>query len=316
MTTAPVPDEALDPDLDPDRFEVHRAELAPGFTIAYVREGIGGVPLLLLHGYPETKRIWWRNIQPLADAGFEVIVPDLRGCGDSDLAPDDFYDPAAYAVDTHALVHGVLGHERCVAAAGDVGGVAMIDLALRYPGFVTRMCLFNTVAPDLPELYAAAGVAPDPPRHERPASDYYVRQSEDAEGLIAELDTPARRRAYIADFYGHRLWASPGTFTPEAVAFMTEPFADASKLRASWGPYEIAAGKRALSDLPHLFERVEVPTLVLYGPDDHVVFPNFPDKCALAFTECIGPFVVTGAGHFLQWEQAEVLNRALAAFLR
>ena len=34
---------------------------------------------MLLHGWPETKRIWWRNIEPLAEAGFEVIVPDLRG---------------------------------------------------------------------------------------------------------------------------------------------------------------------------------------------------------------------------------------------
>ena len=67
--------------------------------------------------------------------------------------------------------------------------------------------------------------------------------------------------------------------------------------------------------MPHLFEKSDVPTLVLYGPDDHVVWPNFPQKCAVAFTECIGPFVVPGAGHFLQWEQADVLNNALRYFL-
>lgn len=50
------------------------------------------------------------------------------------------------------------------------------------------------------------------------------------------------------------------------------------------------------------------------GPEDHVTWSNFPDKCAVAFTECIGPFVVLGAGHFLQWEQAGILNRALAHF--
>ena len=75
-----------------------------GLEIAYVREGEGGYPLLLLHGWPETKRIWWRNIEPLAAAGFEVIVPDLRGFGDSGLAPDGFYDPATHARDLHALV--------------------------------------------------------------------------------------------------------------------------------------------------------------------------------------------------------------------
>ena len=63
--------------LDPDAFEIHRARVRERVDLAFVREGIGGFPLLLVHGYPETKRIWWRNIAPLAEAGFEVIVPDL-----------------------------------------------------------------------------------------------------------------------------------------------------------------------------------------------------------------------------------------------
>src|SRR5436305_13821318 len=67
-------------------FTLHRAQIR-GVEIAYLREGVGGFPLLLLHGWPETKRIWWRNVAPLAEAGFEVIVPDLRGFGDSGLAP-------------------------------------------------------------------------------------------------------------------------------------------------------------------------------------------------------------------------------------
>jgi pimeloyl-ACP methyl ester carboxylesterase len=54
-------------------FQVHRASVR-GVEIAYLREGVGGFPLVLLHGWPETKRIWWRNVRPLADAGFEVIV--------------------------------------------------------------------------------------------------------------------------------------------------------------------------------------------------------------------------------------------------
>ncbi|MGZ4796225.1 MAG: alpha/beta fold hydrolase, partial [Acidimicrobiia bacterium] len=83
--------------LDPNRFTIHRATLSTGATLAYVREGVGGVPLLLVHGWPETKRIWWRNIGPLAAAGFEVVAPDFRGHGDSSLAPDDFYDIAAFS---------------------------------------------------------------------------------------------------------------------------------------------------------------------------------------------------------------------------
>ena len=300
--------------LDPNAFDIHRSEVADGLTLAYLREGAGGFPLVLIHGYPETKRIWWRNIAPLAAAGFEVIVPDLRGFGDSDLAPDGFYDPAAFATDLRTLVHDRLGHDRCALVAGDLGGVVAMDLGLRHPGFVAKQCLFNSVPPVLPEQYAAAGIPPDPDRRDKPTADYYLRQGADAEGLLAELDTPERRRAYIADFYGHRLWASPGSFGPDDVAFMTEPFADAAKLRASWGCYEVGLGKRPLSEVPRLFETSPIPTLVLWGPDDHVIMPNWSEKCAVAFPECIGPFTVAGAGHFLMWEQAELLNRSLSHF--
>ena len=73
-------------DTDPARFATHFA--APrGFRQAYVHEGAGGVPVVCVHGWPETKRIFWRVIEPLADAGFEVIVPDLRGFGESERRP-------------------------------------------------------------------------------------------------------------------------------------------------------------------------------------------------------------------------------------
>jgi pimeloyl-ACP methyl ester carboxylesterase len=280
--------------LDPRAFTVRRATVRDGLELSFVHEGVGGTPILLVHGYPETKRIWWRNIRALAAAGFEVIAPDLRGHGDSDLAADGFYDIAAFSVDLHALVHDVLGHGRCVAVGGDVGGPVVYDLSLRYPGFVDRLSYFNTLPPSLDALYAEAGIPPDGPHAERPTADYFVRQGADADGLLAELDTPARRRAYIADMYGHRLWAAPGSFTRDEIDFMTEPYADAGKLRASWGVYEGATGKRAPSDIPRLFEQNPTPALVLYGAADNVWLPN--------------------AGHFVQWEAAGVLNRSLRWF--
>jgi pimeloyl-ACP methyl ester carboxylesterase len=302
-------------ELDGDAFRVHRAEVRDGVEIAFLREGDGGRPLLLVHGWPETKRIWWRNIEPLSAAGFEVIVPDLRGFGDSSVANDGFYDLAAMARDMHALVHDVLGHERCTAAGGDVGGGVIQDLGLRFEGFIERQCIFNTVLPLLLEQYEQAGIGPQVSREVRMAGDYFLRQGREGEALAAELDTADKRRRYIAQFYGSRFWAAPGTFTNADVDFMTEPFADAGKLRASFGVYESALRTRPLSEPPRFFETNPVPTLVLYGPEDHVIQRDFPERCEVVFTERIGPLLVPRAGHFLQWERADLLNQCLIYFL-
>jgi pimeloyl-ACP methyl ester carboxylesterase len=245
----------------------------------------------------------------------EVIVPDLRGFGDSGLAPDGFYDLAAHARDVHALLAGVLGHERCAAAGGDLGGGVIQDLGLRFAGFVERQLLFNSVLPLLPAEYRAAGLAVAPPREMRMAAHYFLRQGREADALATELDSPARRRRYVGEFYGHRFWATPGAFSRAEVDFMTEPFADPQRLRAGWGNYESALGTRPLSEPPRFFEVSSVPTLALYGPDDHVLWRDFPEMCEVAFTELIGPFVVPRAGHFLQWERAELFNRTVAYFL-
>jgi pimeloyl-ACP methyl ester carboxylesterase len=298
-----------------DAFPVEHAEVRPGVSIAYVRAGQGGYPLLLVHGWPETKRIWWRNIAPLATAGFEVIVPDLRGYGDSGLAPDGFYDLAAHGRDMHALLSDVLGHERCCAVGGDLGGGVIQDLALRFDGFVERQVLFNCVLPLLGNAYEQAGIETAPTPELRMAADYFVRQGREADALAAELDSPERRRRYVSDFYGHRFWAAPGAFARADVDFMTEPFADPQRLRAGWGNYESALGTRPSSEPPRFFEVSDVPTLALYGAEDHVIYRQFPQMCEVAFRELIGPFVVQRAGHFLQWERAALLNRSVAYFL-
>lgn len=294
----------------PDAFAIHREAVADDMQIAFVREGVGGYPLVLVHGYPETKRIWWRNVRPLAEAGFEVIVPDLRGYGDSDLSAKDEYDLVLYSRDLYALVHDVLGHERCGLIAGDVGGTVICDMANRYPGFVDRMIFFNTVAPtvvDRADWYAERGLPLMALDDEGPTGDYRIKQGRHPEALIAELDTPARRRQWVRDCYEHRLWASPGAFEEDDYAFMTEPFAEAERLAASWAPYQLAHG-RPMSEMPLLMQPVEVPTMVLYGPDDHVVPTDFPKRCEIAFPNRVGPLVIPECGHFLQWERADVLN--------
>jgi pimeloyl-ACP methyl ester carboxylesterase len=299
----------------PDAFTIHRAEVADGLSLAYVHEGVGGRPLLLIHGYPETKRIWWRNIEALVAAGYEVIVPDLRGHGDSDLSADDTYDIVTYSRDLHTLAHDVLGHESCGVVGGDVGGVVAVDMVHRFPGFVEGLCFFDTVPPILLDEYAAAGIDLGSIRAigDGPSGDYRRRQGGEPDVLAAELNSPALRRNWVGAMYGPRLWASPGTFTDADVDFMTEPWADEARLRAGWAVYQLGFG-RVAAENPIMDRPVTVPTLVFYGADDQVVGPDFIHCCEVAFPNRVGPLVLPGAGHFLQWERADIFNPTVAVF--
>ena len=293
----------------PDAFEIHRAEVAEGLRLAYLREGEGGYPLLLVHGYPETKRVWWRNIRPLVEAGYEVIVPDLRGYGDSDLSEKDEYDLVLYSRDVFTLMHDVLGHERFGVIGGDVGGAVIVDMANRFPDNVEKMIFFNTVAPLVPDeadWYAEQGLSMNP-LEDGPSGDYRIRQGREHAALRAELDTPARCRQWVRDFYEHRLLASPYSFEEADYDFMTEPFGDLERLAAGWAPYQLQWG-RPMSEPPLMAQKVETPTLILYGPDDQVVPKDFAKRCEIAFSHRTGPLVVPECGHFLQWERADVLN--------
>ena len=290
-------------------FPLHRRVVRPGVELAFWRLGPSGGPgLLLVHGWPETKRIWARVVQPLADAGLDVVVPDLRGFGDSGLAPDGFYDVATHARDLHALMAS-LGHEAFALCAGDLGGPVVIDLGLRFPGAVVRQVLFNCPLPVLPDM-------PPVPARSLSATDYYRAQGKEADALAASLRTPEDRNAYVRTFYTSRFWAAPGAFGYADARWHAEPFEDAEKLRASFANYEHAVGARPWAEKPRFLERVAVETLALHGPDDHVIPEDWPDRARIAFERLVGPFVVPRCGHFLPWEQPEVLAGALIAFLR
>jgi pimeloyl-ACP methyl ester carboxylesterase len=308
-----------DPDIDPGRFDVHHAS-PRGFAQAFVREGAGGVPLVCVHGWPESKRIFWKVIAPLADAGFEVIVPDLRGFGDSDVGPDGFHDVPSHARDLYALVHDHLGHERVVLIGGDLGGPVVQDLALRYPAWVDRLVLFNSPLPFDKERMAGMRTRPA-----AEASDYYVRQGTDADGLAAELRSPEQRRRYIATFYTSRFWAHPGAFVAPGAApgrfggsavvdFHTEPFADPAKLRASFGAYQSTFDAAARSELPLLRRNEATPALLLFGTSDHVLYPEFDRMAAQVFPRHVGPFLLRDCGHFVPWEAPHALVSGTAAF--
>lgn len=104
--------------------------------------------MVLLHGHPRTHTTWYRVAPALAQAGFAVVCPDLRGYGRSSKPePDEkheVYCDRAMAADVVALMHR-LGHRRFAVVGHDRGSYVAYRTALDHPDFVSRLGVLDSV---------------------------------------------------------------------------------------------------------------------------------------------------------------------------
>ena len=130
-----------------DGFELMWVDVADGVRLR-VRVGGSGSPVVLLHGHPRTHTTWHRVAPLLADAGFTVVCPDLRGYGGS-TAPDPLPDHAqaskrAMAADVVTLMEQ-LGHTGFAVAGHDRGSYVAFRLAMDHPEHVTHLAVLDSV---------------------------------------------------------------------------------------------------------------------------------------------------------------------------
>lgn len=123
-----------------------------GIRTHWVEQG-SGPAIVLCHGFPHLWYSWRHQIPVLVNAGWRVIVPDMRGMGETDAPPE----PDAYGVDDICRdLLGLLDHlgiEQAVFAGLDFGAFAIYDLALRHPARVRAVIgLENPAAPHNPEM--------------------------------------------------------------------------------------------------------------------------------------------------------------------
>jgi pimeloyl-ACP methyl ester carboxylesterase len=119
----------------------HHYEVVDGVRLHYAEAGpSSGEPVLLQHGWPQHWWMWRDLIGPLADRGFRVIAPDLRGHGWSSKPAGD-YRKDALMRDILGLLD-TLGIERVRYVGHDWGGYAGMLAALRHPERIDRfVCL-------------------------------------------------------------------------------------------------------------------------------------------------------------------------------
>src|SRR6266571_4154953 len=125
-------------------FSDHLAEVN-GVRLHYFIGGKGS-PVVLLHGYAETSHMWL-PIMPLLAKNHTVIVPDLRGAGDSSK-PESGYDKKNMAVDIHSLVVS-LGFKRAEVVGHDIGLMVAYAYAAQFPQETDRLVLMDALLPGI-----------------------------------------------------------------------------------------------------------------------------------------------------------------------
>ncbi len=105
-----------------------------------------GSPVVLLHGYAESSHMWF-PIMPLLAENHTVIVPDLRGAGDSSK-PESGYDKKNMAVDIHDLVTS-LGFNHASVVGHDIGLMVAYAYAAQFPQETDRPVLMDAFLPGI-----------------------------------------------------------------------------------------------------------------------------------------------------------------------
>jgi pimeloyl-ACP methyl ester carboxylesterase len=122
-----------------DDFTTHRIQTAPGVNL-FVREAGEGAPLILLHGWPQ-HGLMWHTVAPALAEEFRVIVPDLRGAGNSSI-PAGGYDKVTMAADI-VTVMDALDIPTARVAGYDLGSGVAYALAAGHRDRVTHLAVME-----------------------------------------------------------------------------------------------------------------------------------------------------------------------------
>lgn len=242
-----------------------------------------GVPIVLIHGFPLSRKMWFPQVAALVDAGYRVICPDLPGFGESPSAPDASMNLYADSI-VKLLDH--LAIEKSVIGGMSMGGYVLLDLADRYPErLLTAMFLMTRAAAD-------------------------DEAGKEKRTLLAK-EVKAGNRIVVPDAFAQVL------FAPQTLIERPELVSEVRGWMETTSQEGIIGGLLAMRDRTDYLEKLpgfDLPSLVVGAEQDLAVPVEHARRLAegLHSAELI---IVPGAGHMANLEQPDLFNRTLIQFL-
>ena len=259
-----------------------------------------GQPVFLLHGFPEFWYGWSKQIEPLAKAGYRVIVPDQRGYNLS-AKPKGV---KAYTVDKLADdilgLMDALGYEKVNLVGHDWGGLVAWALAIWQPERLRKLGILNAPHPAVMFNFLRRG---DPEQLRRswyvftfqiPWLPEYLLRRNDWRRTVLALRGSGKIHTFTNDDIAEykKSWSQPGAMT-----------AMLNWYRAAWY-------------LPKLLKdmRVKVPTLLIWGMEDKALSHRMA-RLSVDYCDDGKLVLFEDATHWVQHDEAEAVNQLLMDFL-
>lgn len=288
-----------------------RAPLPTGIIMNVALAGPeDGPPVILLHGFPESHRTW-RGLVPLLEDRFRLIMPDLRGFGQTDRPRD----VAAYGTDTLVADLFALADDRRLdrfALVGhDWGGAVAWAAALRGDPRVERLAIINSPHPWIFQKSLIEDAA------QRAASRYInAFRTPGFEQAVAAMGFPA---FFEKSFGGHvDLSLISAEERSHYLAEWRRPGALTAMLNWYRASQIVVPPPGATVPIPdwalRLAPKIGVPVRVIWGMEDKALLPIQLEGIGEVGDD-VEVFPLPGVGHFAPWEAPDRVAEALAPFL-
>jgi pimeloyl-ACP methyl ester carboxylesterase len=277
----------------PDDGVVSRTAQVDGVTFHYLAAG-HGPPVILIHGYAETSRMW-RPIIPLLGKRFTVIAPDLPGIGDSSI-PTNGLDMKGAATRVHGLARS-LGVERARVVGHDIGLMVAYAYAAQFPAEVEKLVLMDAF---LPGVGAWEAVYDNP-------GFWHFRFN----GPTPELLVKGRERTYFEHFWND-FAADKARSLPEADRkAYAAAYARPGRMRAGWAYF--VSFPQAAKDFAELSQtKLPMPLLVIGG--EKALGEVLGEQAKLVASD-VTVTVLKDTGHWVLEERPKETTDALEKFL-
>jgi pimeloyl-ACP methyl ester carboxylesterase len=282
----------------------HRDVDAAGLRMHVVEAGPpDGAPVLVLHGWPQHWYQWRHQIPALAEAGYRVVVPDLRGFGQSD-APPGGYDKENMATDVLNLMDA-MALDRVRLLGHDWGGWIGFILCVRTPERFSRYLALN-----IAHLWGKTD-----------ASTVLATWRFWYQAVIASPLGP--RLLQSRPGFVHRIIQgyspNPQAWTRADLDAFSRPLQEAERAHASMELYRTFLLKEfpAIAAGRYLKTRLMVPAKLVFGVEDFAISRALLKRDTKEFADDFTIEFVPDTGHFIGEERPELVNdRALEFFAR